>query len=37
MMLKGAEDSERIAEFYEYIRDNGVERPSLYWLAPSPV
>ncbi|MNG10800.1 hypothetical protein D3C84_942920 [compost metagenome] len=23
-MLNGAEDSERIAEFYEYIRDNGV-------------
>ncbi|MNB99177.1 hypothetical protein D3C76_389150 [compost metagenome] len=23
-MLKGAEDSERIAEFYEYIRDYGV-------------
>ncbi|WP_223531537.1 MULTISPECIES: hypothetical protein [unclassified Pseudomonas] len=26
MMLKGAEDSERIAEFYEYIRDNGCKR-----------
>src|SRR5438045_6403219 len=24
MMLKGTEDSERIAEFYEYIRDNRV-------------
>jgi len=23
-MLKGGEDSERIAEFYEYIQDNGV-------------
>ena len=23
-MLKGAEDSERIAEFYEYIQDGGV-------------
>jgi len=25
MMLKGAEDSERIAEFYEYIQDGGVK------------
>ena len=24
-MLKGAEDSERIAEFYEYIQDGGVK------------